>query len=752
VRALSPCLLGLALLNPVASAAQTSRELMGLVFHDGEMEERVVEKNLIVTILETGNADETNDQGIFRIALPSIYNPGDTVTLVVEKSGWAIRYPLDGEVVIPRNSRDLIEIELLPLGSKLFWTHARIEKRLEYLIDTKRLGDRQQRAEADVGATESDIKIDFGLAIKEWAARYGFSAVQAKEEIDAWIAQVEGEYDNLHQLGLAHFARKEFEKAAHRFSEAGEYYSQQLKNLQQERKQLGERERRLVEKTVQSFSRVGFMELSEERFESALAAYNRAAGYLSRERFPVLWADTQTDLCFVQRLLGQRSVGVAAVEHLNEAVTRCENALSVEGLAPTARANIQTNLGSAYVEMAKHSPDLSLLTSAIQHFEAALAVYGQAPYPADWARVQNLRGIALKEQGIRVGGAIGESLFIEAQAAYQRALEVYTRDKFPEDWAIVQTNIGVLWKERGSRVGGQTGAQLLQQGADAQRKALEVYQSEHSPLEWAMAQNNLGNVLAQLGILLSGNAATEHLEEAVQALRKALEVYSRDLQPQAWAGAQNNLCFALQEQGVRTSGRAGAEAFSDAIIACRHALEVLTPEVFPELHFVVKRNLMSGLIAVGDLDDALTVTTQAPPGMVLFEGHEVLILLSLKALDTAAERLEQLIGIVDSAPDDFRTGWWVLAGPKYFVENEPELEDRRYLLVSLLNALQGGDRHSILIGLRAVAAELERLRLAQQGARLYQPSTVSPWGCFLNARSTALLGFTCGRSRGRPPA
>jgi hypothetical protein len=51
------------------------------------------------------------------------------VILVIDKPGWRIRYPLEGKARIPADlAKDLVEVQLLPVGSKLFWTHDRIEK------------------------------------------------------------------------------------------------------------------------------------------------------------------------------------------------------------------------------------------------------------------------------------------------------------------------------------------------------------------------------------------------------------------------------------------------------------------------------------------------------------------------------------------------------------------------------------------------------------------------------------------------
>jgi hypothetical protein len=59
--------------------------------------------------------------------LSAIRKPGRT--LQIDKPGWRIRYPLEGEARIPADlDKELVQVQLLPVGSKLFWPHDRIEK------------------------------------------------------------------------------------------------------------------------------------------------------------------------------------------------------------------------------------------------------------------------------------------------------------------------------------------------------------------------------------------------------------------------------------------------------------------------------------------------------------------------------------------------------------------------------------------------------------------------------------------------
>src|SRR2546430_1892587 len=89
-------------------------------------------------------------------------------TLQIDKPGWRIRYPLEGEARIPADlDKELVEVQLLPVGSKLFWTHDRIEK----LIND--MAEKSKQQVTPEGRAET---IDFSRYIKDWSVKYGFSA------------------------------------------------------------------------------------------------------------------------------------------------------------------------------------------------------------------------------------------------------------------------------------------------------------------------------------------------------------------------------------------------------------------------------------------------------------------------------------------------------------------------------------------------------------------------------------------------
>ena len=122
------------------------------------------------------------------------------MTLVIEKPGWRIRYPLEGGARISANlDKELVEVQLPPVGSKLFWTHDRIEKLVS---------DMAEKSKQQVTPEGRPETIDFSRYIKDWSVKYGFSAQEAKEEIDKWIVDIEANQNDRYKLGLAEFAKK----------------------------------------------------------------------------------------------------------------------------------------------------------------------------------------------------------------------------------------------------------------------------------------------------------------------------------------------------------------------------------------------------------------------------------------------------------------------------------------------------------------------------------------------------------------
>ena len=427
----------LCILLPSGLEAQ-ERYLQGQLQRIGEYDEWLDEVGIDVTIVEANTAGRTREGGMFRIFLPDGFEAGKQVTLKVKKTGWKILSPAEGEVRIPRDLElESVTVRLLPVDSELFWTHNRLKKFIEDLSET---------AKEQVTPDGKPEDIDFSLAIRDWAKEYGFSAQEAREEIDKWIAQVEEDHDNEYELGLAAFARKNFDKAAEHFGNYTDHKIKQLEAVERKAAEFRKKEEQIKSDIIRGFRKAGDAHYSNYQFGEALAQYERALDYVPKAESPELWGAILYDIGKANVEIGIRTKGIAVESHLN---------------------------------------------AAIEVFRKALAVCTRDQMPQQWAETQNGLGNALSMQGVRTGGEEGSQLLAQAAAAYQNALVVYTQAQLPQQWAMTQNNLGAALQAQGIRTGGAEGTQLLAQAVAAYQNALKVRTYEHLPVDWARTQYNL---------------------------------------------------------------------------------------------------------------------------------------------------------------------------------------------------------------------------------------------------------------------
>ena len=659
------CLLLLSLLAPALTWAQ-ERFLRGEVVSLGTQGDKSPEKGVEVILKEVGNTTTTNDYGIFRLKLSDELKAGWRVTLGVSKQGWVIYAPLEGEVYIPANLTEVIKVQLLPMGSlELLKNRTLIEK---FIQD---LAEQSKRPTTPEGRPEP---LDLGRAIKDWAVKYGFSAQQAREEIDKWIAEVKANEEDLYKLGLAAFAEKQFRKASELFTQSAEQHARQLEAVRRE-------ERSLVEKTVRDYRLAGDAHSQETRFAEALQAYERALTYVTRDADPQLWAAVQVDIGGAHQQLGIRTADEAIHHHL---------------------------------------------TRAVAAYRQALEVYTRATLPQDWATTQNNLGLVLWAQGERTAGEAGTALLAEAVAAYRQALEVYTRATLPQDWAMTQNNLGIVLRAQGERTAGEAGTALLAEAVAAYRQALEVRTRATLPQDWATTQNNLGVVLWAQGERTAGEAGTALLAEAVAAYRQALEVHTRATLPQHWARTQNNLAraafllkdwstavdsytnvlqlYPADEEAYQRASWLSHEvlfAFPDAFALNQRWLERHPDDLnvlsdFAEKHFTTGR-----FAACAERLTALLARPDVQPGVAA--ALRVLTIPTLLALRQPAQvpaAIDALLAHVTAQTDDFRVTW-SFEGVKHFIGQHDGLAPYRPWLQQFFNAVQAERREALVTGLQA---------------------------------------------------
>jgi tetratricopeptide (TPR) repeat protein len=202
---------------------------------------------------------------------------------------------------------------------------------------------------------------------------------------------------------------------------------------------------------------------------------------------------------------------------------------------------------SALFQQGAEFGDNDALLSAIERYKRLVDLTPRERVPLDWARIQDLLGIALTVFGRRQSGT---AKLEEAIATFREVLKKRTRERVPLDWAMTQTNLGAALFRLGER---ESGTAKLEGAVAFYREALRERTRERVPLEWATTQHNLGNALFRLGERESGTAK---LEEAIAAYREALKEWTREVAPLHWALTQNDLGVALFNLGWRESGTA----------------------------------------------------------------------------------------------------------------------------------------------------------------------------------------------------
>ena len=441
--------------------------------------------NVRVTIREFGTGDLTNDQGLFRIPLPASALPGQEVTLSHDKKGYAIYHPLLGKVRIPARPDEVVEIRMLPEGSKAFWTPERIE---EFIARTA-------SESAKKPPSRPGEATDLSAYILELGRHYGFTADEVRREIGKWMEVARKDVTDFRRQGMVAFAEKRFGMAGETFRRGAELEAHKSAEHLREAAAL------------QRLSGDVFCSTSDYR--AALEEYRIAHESLSRfhdilrilkcKAYPGYATDIR-ELSFkmanTKSELGKRIAGPESMRYLNEAVLE---------------------------------------------YRDLIAQIPKSTDPEAWASTQDELGLALTALGQRLGGPEGQRRLNEAVEAYRLALTVRTRNDLPQDWARTQNDLGHALRALGERQGGPEGPRRLSEAVAAYRLALTVRKRDDLPQGWATTQNNLGSALQDLGRRLGGPEGVRRLNEAVEAYRQDLTIYTRADLPQDWARTQNNL-------------------------------------------------------------------------------------------------------------------------------------------------------------------------------------------------------------------
>jgi tetratricopeptide (TPR) repeat protein len=509
--------------------------------------------NVRLTVREFSRTGLTDDQGQFVIQMPAVAKPGQEVSFSHDQDQYEIFHPFRGlqRLPAPSNPPPIIEVRMLPKGSKRWKSDKFIDAHTEY--------ERSRSAQRLAG--EAGGRFDFEASLRELASYTGLGEQETQKQLTAYIKKYRTDATDRHRQANAEFL-------ARNYPLAGDLYLKSAEGLERagvEQIRLAAYEREAAGDAF--YNALDFARASSTYQDAGkrLAAYRSTRMALELDDYPESGPDRRRLIFKVANAkaeLGIRVAGPQLTDHLNEAVRTYRNLLDETPrlTGPQDWAGTQNNLGTALSHLASRSAGpraATLLDEAIAAYRSALTVFTREQLPQHWARTQDNLGTALSDLASRSAGPRAATLLDEAIAAYRSALTVFTREQLPQDWAGTQDNLGTALRHFASRSAGPRAATLLDEAIAAYRSALAVRTREQLPQDWARTQNNLGTALSDLASRSAGPRAATLLDEAVAAYRSALTVFTRKQLPQHWARTQNNLRLTLQTYFAANQFRAG---------------------------------------------------------------------------------------------------------------------------------------------------------------------------------------------------
>ena len=159
----------------------------------------------------------------------------------------------------------------------------------------------------------------------------------------------------------------------------------------------------------------------------------------SEADFPADWAMTQSNLgnAYLKLPIGDRAENLAAPLSITRPRSRCEPRPSIRWSGP------EPSTTSGWPFDSYRRATSTRICRAISCYEAALRVYTEADFPADWARIQHSMGVV--HQNIQDDDRSPN--VYRAVDHYKAALRVYTEADWPEQRSLVLSRLAVALKE-----------------------------------------------------------------------------------------------------------------------------------------------------------------------------------------------------------------------------------------------------------------------------------------------------------------
>lgn len=291
--------------------AQTDRWLQGRLVTERNNINSPIE-NTVVSIVETGDKDKTDENGKYRIKLKESFSPGENISLSVEKKDWAILYPLNGKTFIPKNSnKELVDILILPIESKKFFSHDHLEKLILNLMTNRTNAN-------DIN--ELPKKINLPDNIKEWAKYYHYTIQDVKHKIDEWTKELEKNREDPYKLGLAALVKGNYDQAGNHFNNSAIYKFEEVKKVKNQLIELNEKQVKLSEEIIRDFQKAGDSFSESQNYNQAVIAFENALKYVDKNKSSQLWIDLMMDRAFSFAQLSRKTTGSELFRNINSAI------------------------------------------------------------------------------------------------------------------------------------------------------------------------------------------------------------------------------------------------------------------------------------------------------------------------------------------------------------------------------------------------------------------------------------------------
>jgi CHAT domain-containing protein len=328
-----------------------------------------------------------------------------------------------------------------------------------------------------------------------------------------------------------------------------------------------------------------------ENIEQALADFDAALHILNREGTP-----TQRAMMYMYRaMMYSRLLTGERKKNIEQVLADCTTALSVfPSRMSQEESELQASVfmvrGLAYLDRSegerKQNIELSLLDC-----ESALTIFTRERSPQEWGRAIMNRGMVYMS---RLAGDRRQN-FEKAIADYDSALTIFTQQETPLVWTRALTNRGICYMDR---VAGDRGKNQEQALADF-NAALLVFHEGFKGFDRGLVLSNRGS----LYLLRIAGERKQNFLLARDDFDKALTYFSSTQTPQYWAktllnrGMANrslalSMGFAWRGSGFRAIA---SQFFSQGQIAM--------PPLFTESEQLFEQSL-------ADINAALTVFSQ----------------------------------------------------------------------------------------------------------------------------------------------